>query len=61
MLLPEIQLREEISANHSQLELYSSSLKDLVDEKTGELEISKHKYRELLTIRTRFLRGGREK
>jgi len=61
LILTELQLRAELSEDKHQLELYSSSLKDLVDEKTGELEISKHKYRELLMIRTRFLRGGREK
>ena len=41
----ELQLRAELSDDKRILELYSSSLKDQVAEKTGALEISEQKYR----------------
>lgn len=41
----ELQLRAELSHDKRMLELYSSSLKDQIAEKTGALEISEQKYR----------------
>ncbi len=45
LIVTELQLRAELSDDKRTLELYSSSLKDQVVEKTGALEISEQKYR----------------
>ena len=47
LIVTELQLRAELSEDKRKLELYSSSLKDQVVEKTGELTISEQKYRGL--------------
>jgi hypothetical protein len=45
LIVTELQLRAELSKDKRTLEQYSSSLKDQVLEKTGELKISEQKYR----------------
>lgn len=45
LIITELQLRAELSDDKRTLELYSSSLKDQVAEKTGALKISEQKYR----------------
>jgi PAS domain S-box-containing protein len=47
LIVTELQLRAELSEDKRKLELSSSSLKDQVAEKTGELTISEQKYRGL--------------
>jgi PAS domain S-box-containing protein len=47
LIVTELQLRSELSEDKRKLELYSSSLKDQVVEKTGELTISEQKYQGL--------------
>ncbi len=47
LLFSELELRAELAEDKRKLELYSSLLKEQVDEKTGELAITEQKYRAL--------------